>query len=84
MLLNADCSVGWFAEALKTVSEIRQVTADPKEGGGYTSGRICFLDADGKPGTSNNKPQFVLVFNPFKIKAQITSYITKKELYGEA
>ena len=72
-----------FAEALKGVSEIRNVTADEKESGGYSSGRIAFLNGDGEPINGNNKPQFVLVFNPFKIGARITSYITKKELYGE-
>lgn len=82
MLLNADTSVGWFAEALKGVSEIRNVIADEKESGGYSSGRLAFLNGDGDPISGNNKPQFVLVFNPFKIGANITSYITKNELYG--
>ena len=82
MLLNADHSVGWFAEALKGVSEVRNVIADEKEGGGYSSGRLAFLHSEGKPQGGNNKPQFVLIFNPFKIGANITSYITKNELYG--
>lgn len=82
MLLNDDTSVGWFAEALKTVSEIRHIIADPKEKGGYSSGRIGFLNADGKPVNGNNKPQFVLVFNPHKVGAQVTSYIPKSKLYG--
>ena len=83
MLLNDDTSVGWFAEALKTVSEIRHVIADPKEKGGYSSGRIDFLNSEGKPAKGNNKPQFVLVFNPYKIGARITSYVRKSELYGK-
>ena len=85
MLLNNDMSVGWFAEALKTVSEIRCVISDeaPETKRGYTSGRVGFVNADNDAVHANNKPQFVLVFNPFKVGANITSYITKKELYGE-
>ena len=84
MLLNSDTSVGWFAEALKGVSEIRYVIADEDfdTWRDYTSGRINFLGKDGEPGKQNNKPQFVLIFNPFKIGARVTSYTTKKELYG--
>ena len=84
MLLNNDMSVGWFAEALKTVSEIRCVISDekPESKRGYSSGRVGFLDSEGEPQGGNNKPQFVLIFNPFKIGANITSYITKNELYG--
>ena len=82
MLLNNDISVGWFAEALKTVSEIRHIIADPKEKGGYSSGRIGFLNGEGKPVNGNNEPQFILVFNPYKIGAQMTSYIPKSQLYG--
>lgn len=80
MLLNADTSVGWFAEALKGVSEIRNIIGDEKETGGYSSGRLAFLNGNGDPINGNNKPQFILVFNPFKIGARITSYITKNEL----
>lgn len=85
MLLNNDMSVGWFAEALKTVSEIRCVVSDaaPETKRGYSSGRIGFINAENHAVQANNKPQFILVFNPFKIGARITSYITKKELYGE-
>ncbi len=82
MLLNNDTSVGWFAEALKTVSEIRYVIADKKERGGYSSGRLDFINKDGVPEKGNNKPQVVFVFNPFKVGARVTSYITKNELYG--
>jgi phage N-6-adenine-methyltransferase len=85
MLLNDDTSVGWFAEALKTVSEIRHIIADetPEGKREYSSGRIGFLNSEGKPISANNKPQFVLVFNPYKIGAQITSYVKKSELYGK-
>jgi phage N-6-adenine-methyltransferase len=81
MLLNADTSVGWFSEALKGVSEIRNIIGDKKETSGYSSGRLAFLDGDGDPISGNNKPQFVLVFNPFKIGAQITSYVNKSNFY---
>jgi len=82
MLLNSDHSVGWFAEALKGVSEIRNIIADKKESGGYSSGRIAFINDQGKPQGGNAKPQCILVFNPFKIGANVTRYITRSELYG--
>ena len=83
MLLNADTSVGWFAEALKVVSEIRNIISDETPGSKreYSSGRLAFLNGDGVPIGGNNKPQFVLVFNPFKIGTQITSYVKKSEFY---
>ncbi len=82
MLLNADCSVGWFHEALKNVSEIRFIVSDGKiTKGRINSGRIAFIDKFGEAISSNNKPQFVLVFNPFKIGDSITSYIKKSEFY---
>jgi len=86
MLLNADCSVGWFFEALKTVSEVRFIVSDgiPEGKTKHASGRIGFLDGYGKPQGGNNKPQMILVFNPFKIGARITSYINKSELYLNA
>lgn len=85
MLLNNDTSVGWFAEALKGASEIRHIIADevPESKRGYSSGRLAFLNSEGKPVSGNNKPQFLIVFNPFKIAAHVTSYIPKSELYGE-
>jgi phage N-6-adenine-methyltransferase len=83
MVLNADTSVSWFAEAIKFLSEVRFLIGDEKESGGYSIGRIAFHDAEGNPGKQNNKPQFVLIFNPFKIGARVTTYITKKELYGK-
>ena len=84
MLLNDDTSVGWFAEALKTVSEIRHIVADETLEGKreYSSGRIGFINGEGKSISGNNKPQFVLVFNPFKVGSRVTSYVTKNELYG--
>jgi DNA (cytosine-5)-methyltransferase 1 len=85
MLLNADNSVGWFAEALKTVSEIRFIVADecPNSKRGYKSGRLGFLNGDGEQVNSNNKPQMILVFNPFKIGNCVTSYVKKSEFYKD-
>lgn len=84
MLLNDDTSVGWFAEALKGVSEIRHIVADatPEGKREYSTGRIGFLDGNGDPQGGNNKPQFILIFNPFKVGARVTTFVTKKELYG--
>lgn len=82
MLLNQDTSVGWFLESLKGVSEIRNIVGDHKESGGTSSGRLDFLDENGKPAKGNNKAQFILVFNPFKIGAKVTTYVSKKELMG--
>lgn len=83
MLLNDDKSVAWFAKALKYVSEIRHIIAYEKENkpGEYNSGRIAFLNEKGQPISQNNKPQFILIFNPFKIGARINSYIEKSEFY---
>lgn len=53
-----------------------------KENGGYASGRLAFLNEKNEPISGNNKPQFVLVFNPFKIAARHTVYIEKSSLYG--
>lgn len=83
MLLNNDDSVGWFAEALKGVSEIRRIVADEKPTGGYASGRLAFINEEGKTVSGNNKPQFILVFNPFKIRNgnPDTVYIPKSHFY---
>lgn len=80
MLLNADNSVRWFAEALKTASEIRFIVADI-DSDKYESGRIAFIDADGNPSNQNSKPQMLLVFNPFAIGHCVTKYVKKSDLY---
>lgn len=65
MLVMADTSVGWFADALQTVSEIRFITASPKENGArYDGGRIGFLDSNGKPAGGNNKGPMLLIWRP--------------------
>lgn len=80
MLLNCDTSVGWFAEALEFVSEIRFIIADQKENGGYNSGRIAFIGSEGEEVKGNNKPQVILVFNPFKIGSRDVSFVRKCDL----
>ena len=82
MVLNADTSVGWFAESLKGVSEIRNLIGEARGSGtGYHSGRLAFLNDLGEPVSGNSKPQCVLVFNPFKIGAQVTTYVKRSEFY---
>lgn len=82
MLLNQDTSCGWFYKALQYASEIRYITGSEDEKGKFSGGRLAFIGEDGKPVSGNNKPQFILVFNPFKVGAQVTSYVTKNDLMG--
>lgn len=56
MLLNADCSVGWFLEAIKTAHEVRFITG----------GRLAFLSAStGNPASGNNKGQMFVIWHPY-------------------
>ena len=81
MLLNNDMSIGWFYEALKGVSEIHCFISNDKESDEYRNGRIAFIDSETKlPRKDNNKPQFVLVFDPYRIGWKQTSYIVLKEI----
>lgn len=84
MLLNYDHSVSWFCEALKGVSEIRNIITDGQKIQNSISGRLAFLDHNGSPRNGNSKGQTILVFNPFKIGAQVTSYIPKSQFYSAA
>lgn len=84
MLLNADTSVGWFAEAYRTVSEIRYILADEKPGGGYRSGRLAFVNDGGEAIPGNNKPQLIFVFDPNRIATREITHIGKSELMGGA
>lgn len=84
MLLNQDTSCGWFYKALQYASEIRYITGSEDENGKFSGGRLAFIGEDGKPVSGNNKPQFILVFNPFKVGVKVTSYVTKKDLYEES
>ena len=83
MLLNADPSAGWWAEAMPYVCEIRFIIAEKTPTGKYSSGRIGFIGADGKEANGNSKPQCVLVFDPYRIGWQVTRYIPKSEFYHE-
>ena len=83
MLLNADPSVGWWAEAMPYVSEVRFIIAEKTPTGKYSSGRIGFIGVDGKEANGNSKPQCVLVFDPFRVGWQVTRYIPKSEFYHE-
>ena len=83
MLLNADPSVGWWAEAMPYVSEIRFIIAEKTPTGKYSSGRIGFIDSDGNEANGNSKPQCVFVFDPFRVGWQVTRYIPKSEFYHE-
>ena len=84
MLLNYDHSVTWFSEALKAVSEIRNITTGGQKIQNSISGRLTFLDQHGEPQNGNSKGQTVLVFNPFKIGACVTTYIPKSHFYSAA
>lgn len=82
MLLNADTSTEWFYKALTGVSEIRHVTGY-RQGGSFKNGRIQFMESDTLKASSNNKAQFILVFDPFKIGANVTTYVSKSELMAK-
>lgn len=79
MLLNADDSTEWYFNALKGVSEIRRITGY-RQGGKFKNGRLAFLNDDGKPASGNNKAQFILIFNPWKIGERQTTFVTKLQL----
>lgn len=79
LLLNADDSTEWFFKALESVSEIRRITGY-RQGGKFNNGRLHFLNNDDQPIAGNNKAQFLLIFDPYKIGARVTSYVEKREL----
>jgi len=83
MLINGDTSVGWFAEALKTVSELWFIIADEANGKRkpYRSGRLAFVNEHGEASKGNNKPQMVMVWDPKKTGEPTTKYIKKSEFY---
>lgn len=71
MLVMADTSVGWYAEAIKTCNEVRLVTG----------GRISFLDpVTGKPAAGNNKGSMFLIWHPFGRTAPIVSHVDRDTL----
>lgn len=71
MLVPADMSVGWFRLALETVSEVRIITG----------GRISFVRADNLQAVNgNNKGSMLLIWNPMRRGACLTSYVDRNEL----
>ena len=71
MLVMADTSVGWYAEALKTCQEVRFIIG----------GRISFLNPEtGKPAAGNNKGSKLLIWHPFGRTAPIVSHVHRDEL----
>lgn len=74
MLVMADTSVGWYAEAIKTCQEVRFIVG----------GRISFLDPQtGKPAAGNNKGSMFLIWHPFGRTAPIVSHIQRDELMAK-
>lgn len=82
MLLNADTSTEWFYKALAGVSEIRNIIGY-RQGGSFKNGRIQFTGSNDLKPSSNNKAQIILVFDPFKIGANVTTYASKQDLLKE-
>lgn len=71
MLVMADTSVGWYAEAIKTCQEVRFIVG----------GRISFLNPEtGKPAAGNNKGSKLLIWHPFGRTASIVSHVHRYEL----
>ena len=82
MLLNADTSTEWFFKALAGVSEIRNIIGH-KQGGSWKNGRVQFGQSEKLRASSNNKAQTILVFDPFKIGANVTTYVSKAKLMAK-
>lgn len=71
MLVMADTSVGWYAEAIKTCQEVRFIVG----------GRISFLDPEtGKPAAGNNKGSKLLIWHPYGRTAPIVSHVCRDQL----
>lgn len=74
MLVPADQSVGWFREALSSVSEVRIITG----------GRVSFVRADNQQAVNgNNKGSMLLIWKPVRT-TPVTTYIERDVLmsYG--
>ena len=69
MLVMADPSVAWFAQAVKYASETRFVT----------EGRIAFLE-DGKPKSGNNKGSVFFIFAPKMIGTGRVTFVKRADL----
>lgn len=75
MLVPADTSVGWFADAQRTCSEVRFITG----------GRLSFVRADtGKPVNGNNKGSMLIIWNPHMLARCAVSFVNRDFLmkYG--
>lgn len=71
MLVPADMSVGWFREALLSVSEVRIITC----------GRLSFVRADTKqPVNGNNKGSMLLIWRPVRSAVPVTTYVERDAL----
>ncbi|HCU64586.1 MAG TPA: phage N-6-adenine-methyltransferase [Rheinheimera sp.] len=74
MLVMADTSVGWYAEAIKTCQEVRFIVG----------GRISFIDPQsGKPAAGNNKGSMFLIWHPFGRTAPLVSHMQRDELMAK-
>ena len=74
MLVMADTSVGWYAEAIKTCQEVRFIVG----------GRISFLDpVTGKPAAGNNKGSMFLIWHPFGRTTPVVSHVQRDELMAK-
>lgn len=74
MLVMADTSVGWHAEAIKTCQEVRFIVG----------GRISFLDPEtGKPANGNNKGSMFLIWHPFGRMPLFVSHVWRDQLLAE-
>ena len=73
MLVMADTSVGWYAEAIKTCQEVRFVTG----------GRLAFINPETKqPVGGNNKGSMFLIWHPFSRGDLIVKHVHRSELIG--
>lgn len=74
MLVMADTSVGWYAEAIKTCQEVRFIVG----------GRISFLDPEtGKPAAGNNKGSKLLIWHPYGRSPLFVSHVWRDKLLAE-
>jgi phage N-6-adenine-methyltransferase len=74
MLVMADTSVGWYAEAIRSCQEVRFIIG----------GRISFLDPDtGKPVAGNNKGSKLLIWHPFGRSPLFVSHVWRDDLLAK-
>jgi phage N-6-adenine-methyltransferase len=74
MLVMADTSVGWYAEAIRSCQEVRFIVG----------GRISFLDPEtGKPAAGNNKGSMFLIWHPFGRSPLFVSHVWRDDLLAK-